>query len=166
MVKIEDLKRINLLKEVPEHLLAIIAQEAKLSIFGAGTQLISVNQKIDNFYMLVMGQVAIKRSVTPEMDVILEYIQSGNSFGTSALIEGSKAFYSAVCQEPCEIITVSGERMIQLFEENHELAYYVMMDVSKRYKKFMDRRANMILNTVNDGQETEDIYEMWLDRMD
>jgi signal-transduction protein with cAMP-binding, CBS, and nucleotidyltransferase domain len=163
MVKIEDLKRINLLKAIPDHLLEIIAKEAQLSIFGAGTELITVNKKIDNFYMLVMGQVAIKRNITPDIDVILEYIQSGNSFGTSAMIEGSTAFYSAVCQEPCEIITVSGERMIQLFEENDELGYYIMMDVSKRYKRFMDHRARMILKTLSDDLDMkEDIYETWI----
>lgn len=163
MVKIEDLKRINLLKAIPDHLLEIIAKEAQLSIFGAGTELITVNKKIDNFYMLVMGQVAIKRNITPDIDVILEYIQSGNSFGTSAMIEGTTAFYSAVCQEPCEIITVSGERMIQLFEENDELGYYIMMDVSKRYKRFMDHRARMILKTLSDDLDMkEDIYETWI----
>ncbi len=163
MVKIEDLKRINLLKDVPEHLLEIVADEAQLSIFGAGTELITVNKKIENFYMLIMGQVAIKRNITPDIDVVLEYIQSGHSFGISALIEGSKPFYSAVCQETCEIITVSGERMIQLFEKNHELAYYIMLDVSKRYKRFMDKRAQMILKTyVDDLDMKDDIYDTWI----
>ncbi|MCF6247490.1 MAG: Crp/Fnr family transcriptional regulator [Desulfobacula sp.] len=163
MVNIEDLKRINMLKDIPEHLLEIVAKEAQLSIYGADTQLITVNAKVENFYMLIMGQVAIKRNVTPDVDVILEYIQSGHSFGTFALIEGSKAFYSAVCQETCEIITVSGEKMIRLFEKNHELAYYIMMDVSKRYKRFMDKRSQMILKTlVDDSDMKEDIYDTWI----
>ncbi len=164
MVKIEDLKRINLLKDIPEHLLDIIAREAQLSIFSTGKQLTTVNKKIDNFYMLIMGQVAIKRNITPDIDVILKYIQSGNSFGISAMIKGATAFYSAVCQEPCEIITVSGERMIQLFEENHELGYYIMMDVSKRYKRFMDDRAQMILKTLDEDLDMkEDVYDTWID---
>jgi CRP/FNR family cyclic AMP-dependent transcriptional regulator len=163
MVKIEDLKRINLMKKLPDHLLNIIAKEAQLSIFSTGAQLITVNKKIDNFCMLVMGQVAIKRNITPDIDVILEYIQSGNSFGTSAMIQGTTAFYSAICQEPCEIITVSGDRMIQLFEENHELGYYIMMDVSKRYKRFMDNRAQMIFKTlVEDLDMREDVYDTWI----
>jgi CRP/FNR family cyclic AMP-dependent transcriptional regulator len=163
MVKIEDLKRINLLKGVPEHLLEIVANEAQLSIYGTGTELIKINENIDNFYMLIMGQVAVKRNITPDIDVVLEYIQSGHSFGISAMIEGSKAYYSAVCQETCEIITVSGERMIELFEKNHELAYYIMLDVSKRYKKFMDKRAQMILKThVDDLDMKHDIYDTWI----
>ncbi|WP_299980007.1 Crp/Fnr family transcriptional regulator [Desulfobacula sp.] len=156
MVKIEDLKRINLLKDVPDHLLEIIANEAQLSIFGTDTQLISVNEEVDTFYMLIMGQVAIKIELTPEIDVILDYIQSGSSFGTSALLKGSTSSYSAVCQEPCEMITLSGERMLQLFEEDHELAYHMMSSVAKQYKRRMDFRAQMITKTLGKNPELQE----------
>lgn len=163
MVKIEDLKRINLLKDVPVHLLEILAQEAQLNIYGTGTRLMTVNEKNDTFYMLIMGQVSMKKEITPDIDVILDYIQSGSSFGTSALIKGSRAFYTAICQEPCEAITLSGERMLQLFEKNHELAYYIMLDVSKKYKRYMDKRSQMITKTlIEDLDMKDDVYESWL----
>ncbi len=153
MVKIEDLKRINLLRNFPDHLFEIIANEANLSIFGADTKLITAKEQGDTFFMLIMGQVAIKRELTPEIDIILDNIQSGSSFGTSALIKGSIANYTAVCQEPCEVITLSGGRMKQLFKENHELAYYMMLGVAKQYKKYLDTRAQMIMKTLDEHPE-------------
>ncbi|MCD4676069.1 MAG: cyclic nucleotide-binding domain-containing protein [Desulfobacula sp.] len=156
MVKIEDLKRINLLKKMPDHLLEIIANEAQLSIFGTNTQLISVKQKVNTFFMLIMGQVAIKRKLTPEIDVILDNIQSGSSFGSSALVKGSTAAYTAICQEPCEVITLSGERMKQLFKENHELAYHMMLGVAKQYKKYLNTRAQMIMKTLDKNPELKE----------
>ncbi|MBT7261705.1 MAG: cyclic nucleotide-binding domain-containing protein [Desulfobacula sp.] len=161
MVKIEDLKRINLLKNFPDHLLEIIANEAQLSIFGTDTHLIAAKEPVATFYMLIMGQVAVKRELTPKMDIILDNIQSGSSFGTSALIEGSTASYTAVCQEPCEAITLSGTRMQQLFKENHELAYLMMLGVAKQYKRKMDTRAQMIMKTLNENPELkEDINDI------
>ncbi len=156
MVKIEDLRRINLLKDVPDHLLEIIAKEAHLSIFGADTELISINEEVNTFFMLIMGQVAIKQELVKDIDVILDYIQSGSSFGSSSIIQGSKATYTAVCQETCEVITMSGPRMIQLFEENHELAYCVMSGVAHQYKQNMDSRAKMIMTTLDDHPEIKD----------
>lgn len=135
MVKLEDLKPVILLKQMPDHLLEIIAEHAHLSIFGEGSQLITKNEKIDTFYMLIMGQVAVKKELNAKVDIILDYIQSGSSFGIPALLQDSTAFYTAVCQEPCEVITLSGDRMKQLFMENHELAYYLLSAVAKRYKK-------------------------------
>ncbi len=149
MVKIEDLKRINLLKDVPDHLLEIIAGEAQLSIFGTDTQLMTVNEPNETFFMLIMGQVAIKRELIPDIDVILDNIQSGSSFGSSVLMKRSNASYTAVCTEPCEVITISSRRINQLCEENDELAYHIMLGVSKQYKKNLDSRAQMIMKVLD-----------------
>lgn len=153
MVKIEDLKRINMLTQVPDHLLDILSREAQLNIYGTGTQLFTVGDKIDTFYLMIMGQVALKVELTPEIDVILDNLQSGRSFGSSALIEGSIASYTAVCQEPCEVITLYGPRLKALFDENHELAYHVMTGVAGQYKRTMDKRAQMIMKILEENPE-------------
>ncbi|MFH2059516.1 MAG: cyclic nucleotide-binding domain-containing protein [Pseudomonadota bacterium] len=151
MVNLTDLKRINLLKTIPDHLLEIIAKEAQLSIFGTGTQLIVDQEKSETFYMLVMGQVAVKQQLTPDIDIIFAYIQSGASFGIPALLRNQKASYTAVCQEPCEVITLSGERMLELFDQNHELAYYMLKGAANQYKQNMDQSAQMVVKVLDEN---------------
>lgn len=153
MVKIEDLKRINLLKDLPDHLLEIIANEAQLSIFATDTQLMTVNEPVNTFFMLIMGQVAIKRELTPKIDVILDNIQSGASFGSCSMMQDANATYTASCQETCEVISLSGGRMKQLFKENHELAYRMLLGVAKQYKRHLDTRAQMIMKTLDKNPE-------------
>ena len=153
MVKIEDLKRINMLSKVPDHLLEILSREAQLNIYGADTQLFTVGDRIDTFYLMVMGQVALKMTLLDDVDVILDNLQSGSAFGSSALIEGSEATYTAVCQEPCEVITLYGPRLLELFETNKELAFHVMTGVAGQYKRTMDKRARMILKTLEENPD-------------
>lgn len=161
MVKKEDLQKITLLKNVPGHLIEMIAKEAQLSIYGTGTQLVSYNEAINTFFMLLMGQVAITKELTHDIDVILDYIQSGSSFGSGAFVAGSIASYTAVCKEPCEVITLSGPRMIELFDQNDELAYYIMSGVARQYKENMDIRAEMIMKTLDEKPGVkEDIHDI------
>jgi CRP-like cAMP-binding protein len=148
MVKIQDLKHIHMLEKMPERLLALIGKEAQLSIFSTNTCLFSAGENVDTFFMVMMGQVALTVELNPDMDVILENIQSGRTFGSSALISGGPASYTAICQEPCEIITLSGERMQQLFEINQELGFHLMAGVARQYKQTMDNRAKMIMKTL------------------
>jgi CRP-like cAMP-binding protein len=148
MVKIQDLKQIHMLENMPDRLLTLIGQEAQLSIFSAGTCLFRVGGIVDTFYMVIMGQVALSVALNPDIDVILENIQSGRTFGSSALISGGPATYTAVCQEPCETITLSGPRMQQLFETNQELAFHLMKGVARQYKQTMENRAKMIMKTL------------------
>lgn len=161
MVKIEDLKRIDMFKKVPDYLLDIISQEAQLNIFGNNTQLFAVGDRIDTFYLIVMGQVALTVALSDDVDVILDNLQSGRSFGSSALLEGAIASYSAVCQEPCEVITLYGPRLLELFETNQELAYHVMTGVAGQYKRTMEERAKMIMKTLEEHPEwKQGIYDI------
>jgi CRP-like cAMP-binding protein len=134
MVKIQDLKQIHMLEKMPDRLLSLIGQEAQLSIFSAGTCLFKAG--------------ALTVALSPDMDVILENIQSGRTFGSSALISRGPASYTAVCQEPCEAITLSGSRMQALFEKNRELGFHMMAGVARQYKQTMDNRARMIIKTL------------------
>lgn len=145
-----------MLKDFPGHLLEIIAREANLTVFGTGTQLATIHEKLDTFYMLIMGQVALKKALTPEIDIIFEHVQSGSTFGSCIFIEGSTSAYTIICQEPCETISLSGERMMELFNENHELAYYMLLGVARQYKKRMDIRAKMIMKTLDENPELRD----------
>ncbi len=150
MVKIEDLKRINMLSRVPDHLLDIISREAQLNIYGIHTHLFSVGERIDTFYMMIMGQVALKVALNEDIDVILDNLQSGRSFGSSALIAGAKASYTAECQEPCEVITLHGPGLTNLFKTNQELGYHFMAGVAGQYKRTMEKRARMIMKTLEE----------------
>ena len=148
MVKLQDLKRINMLKNMPDHLLELLADEAMLSIYGTQTRLFTVGEHVEYFYMINMGQVALKVSLNPDVDVILDLFQAGRSFGSCSFLEDSTASYSAECEEPCEIITLEGARLKELFQTNHELAYHLKAGVARQYRQTLDKRANMIMKTL------------------
>ena len=153
MVRIEDLKRINMLAKVPDHLLEIISEQAQLNIYGTDTLLFSQGESIEIFYMIVMGQVELKVPLLEDIDVILDILQAGRSLGSSALFKGVRSSYTAICQEPCEIITLNGKELQRLFVDNKELAYYLMAGVAGQYKRTMNRRARMILKTLEEHPE-------------
>ena len=156
MVKVEDLERIAVFKKFPPHLLERVAAEAQLSIYGTGTRLFSVGEPVDTFYMIIMGQVSLTVALNPDVDVILDNLQSGASFGNSAFFAKGTAAYSAECQEPCEVITLGGEGMRALFKEDHELGYRFMNGVALQLKQEMDNRAQMIMNTLGQYPELKD----------
>ena len=156
MIKIEDLKRINMLANMPDHLLKIISELAQLNIYGKNTLLFSQGENIDIFYMIVMGQVELKIPLNKDIDVIFDILQAGRSLGSSAMFSDARASYTAICQEPCEIITLDGKKLQNLFKDNKEIAYYFMAGVAGQYKRTMDRRIHTILKTLQRHPELQD----------
>ncbi len=155
MIKIEDLKRINMLADMPDHLLKIISELAQLNIYGKDTLLFSQGENIDIFYMIVMGQVELKAPLDEDIDVIFDILQAGRSLGSSAMFSDARASYTAICQEPCEIITLNGKELQDLFNDNKEIAYYLMAGVAGQYKRTMDRRIRTILKTLEKHPELQ-----------
>jgi len=51
------------------------------------------------------------------------------------------------------VITLQGSRMLALFEANPELAYHLMTGVAGQYKRTMDKRARMIMKTLEEHPE-------------
>jgi CRP-like cAMP-binding protein len=134
---------------MPENLLEILAAEAQISIYNTGSELCRINERVDTLYLLVMGQVALKVSLLPHVDVILETIQSGESFGLASLITGETSAYTALCQEPCEVITLPGYRMMELFDADPVLGYQMMLRLAIHYRTILDSRAQMIMRTLD-----------------
>ena len=156
MIKIEDLKRINMLANMPDHLLKIISELAQLNIYGKDALLFSQGENIDIFYMIVMGQVELKVPLDKDIDLIFDSLQAGRSLGSSAMFSDARASYTAICQEPCEIITLDGKKLQNLFNDNKEIAYYFMAGVAGQYKRTMDRRIHTILKTLEKHPELQD----------
>ncbi len=156
MIRIQDFKRINMLANMPDHLLKIISELAQLNIYGKNTLLFSQGENIDIFYMIVMGQVELKIPLNKDIDVIFDILQAGRSLGSSAMFSDARASYTAICQEPCEIITLDGKKLQNLFNDNKEIAYYFMAGVAGQYKRTMDRRIHTILKTLEKHPELQD----------
>ena len=155
MIKIEELKRIDMFANMPDHLVKIIRELAQLNIYDKDTMLFSQGENIDIFYMIVMGQVELKVPLDEDIDVVFDILQAGRSLGSSAMFSNAKASYTAICQEPCEIITLKGKTLQDLFNDNQEIGYYLMAGVAGQYKRNMDRRLRMILKTLEKHPELQ-----------
>ncbi len=155
MVKIEDLKRIDILRDMPSHILEIIAKEARVQILGKGTELFHAGHRNETFYMMTMGQVALKLDLTRDIDVTFENLQGGDAFGLLSLVQDAVSSYSAVCQEACEVLVLEAPRMFELFEQNREFAFYMIRGVAKQYQRLMHKRANMTINTIKTNPDLQ-----------
>lgn len=149
MVRIEDLRRIHLLKDMPSDLLEKIAAKAQLNIFSTDTILFRKNQTIENFYMVLMGEVALEVELSRTLNVILATIHPGYSFGVSSLVSGAKASSTAICKEPCELVTLPVDGISNLFQEDPNLGYQFMLRLARIFQKIMANRTQMIMKTLD-----------------
>jgi CRP-like cAMP-binding protein len=109
--------------------------------------------------MVLMGHVTLKIDMSEEFDIILATIKSGYCFGVSSLVYGAKASSTAICQEPCELITLPVDKLTHLFQEDPALGYQFMYRLAIVFQKIMDNRSQMIMKTLDLHPELSNTLE-------
>ncbi|MCP4020624.1 MAG: Crp/Fnr family transcriptional regulator [Desulfobacteraceae bacterium] len=148
MVENDILKKIFFLNDLSHDILEKIGGIAQLQIFDEETTLFRQNQKQTLLYMLVKGKVFLNSRSEHGHSLTLDEVLSGRTFGVSALFGEDFSTFTAVCVEESQIVTISGEQMLNLFEQDHQVGYALMGRIVQLFKARKDKHTRQFLNTL------------------
>ncbi len=155
MISKQELRRMYVLRDIPDKDLEKIAAVAKLQLYSADSVLFRQNEELDYFYMVLSGQISLSIDVVSDVSIILGTVRPGYSCGISAFIPGSRSSSTAVCDESCELICLSASRMQALFEQDWDLAYHFMYRMVRIFKSVMDHRTSIFLKSLENHPEIQ-----------
>ena len=127
-------------------------------IFGDRAIIYEERQKADDFYMLLKGKVLLEVEAAEAINISLGSIKPGYSFGWSALLPASSHTSYAICVEPCEVITIPGDKLLNAFENDHTMGYRVMEGVVSILKRRLERRTDQFLKTLRTHPDIEKLF--------
>ncbi|MCF6247491.1 MAG: cyclic nucleotide-binding domain-containing protein [Desulfobacula sp.] len=153
MVDKQILKNILFLEELPDPVIEKIASIATLETYDKHTILFHQNQDLTHIFMLVTGKIHFTVESASGKALILDKIYEGRTFGVSALMEESSSAYTAICAEKSTVISISGNRMHQLFEEDFKLGHLLMLKVVKLFKQRIELHTRQFLLSLASHSE-------------
>jgi CRP/FNR family cyclic AMP-dependent transcriptional regulator len=148
MVGNEILKSINLLKEIPDEALEKVGAIAQLETFDEESILFRQNQEQKLLYMLVSGKVFLNSRSRSGKSLTLDEIGPGRTFGISSIMGETSSTFTAVCAESSDIVTISGEQMHKLFEDDFQTGHILMLKVVNSFKRRMEMHTTQFLSTL------------------
>jgi len=148
MVAKEVLKKIVFLKDLPDSIFEKVGAIAQLETFDEESILFHQNQEQTLLYMLVSGKVFLNTRSPSGKSLTLDEVTPGRTFGVSALMDESSSTFTAICAETSSIITVSGQQMRQLFEEDFEIGHTLMLKVVELFKSRMGKHTQQFLHSL------------------
>ncbi|MBI3370730.1 MAG: cyclic nucleotide-binding domain-containing protein [Betaproteobacteria bacterium] len=108
-----------------------VAEIAVLRVFPQDTRIYVVGDPVDDFYVLADGNVRFTLGLGKRDTSAGEIIRRGDVFGWAALVEGhSRRIATAYCLTPCEVVAISGARLLDLMEHDHSLGYAIMKQLA------------------------------------
>jgi len=155
MVSIEDLKKIFLLNKLSDKDLEQILPITSLHEFREEEVVFKEGDKADTFYMLKRGKVLLEVDISEIISISLGSVRSGFSFGWSALMDDSVYTSHAICSEPGEILSISGNALQDLLRQDHAIGYHVMVGVAHIIRNRLARRTDQFLKVMSKHPDIE-----------
>ena len=148
MITREDLKQIVMMGYLSDEMLDKLVPITDLLLFDAKEFIFHQGDKSDRFYMLIKGKVLLEQKITDAITVSLSAIKPGFSFGWSAMLDEETYTVSALCDEPCEVLSFRDEKLKALFEQDHSLGFIMSQRLLVVIKKRYDIRTEQFIKTI------------------
>lgn len=148
MVEKDILKKIGFLKAVPDSILEKVGAIAQLNPFEEETILFRQDQKQNLLYMIVSGKVFLTCRSGQGKSLTLDEVGEGRTFGVSSLLGDSSSTFTAVCAQPCSLITISGQQMRLLFEDDFQAGYTLMLKLAGLFRSRMEMHTRQFLHSL------------------
>ncbi|MDQ6476830.1 ATP-binding protein [Dyadobacter sp. LHD-138] len=137
-VTVEDLKNIEVLKEVPDEQLQWFIDESEHRIFAEGDFFAKVNDPIVHTHIIIRGRVEFYRLQNNERLFVADLV-GGAITGLLPFSRAKSIFANAMCREETEVISLPREKMRDLIQLNYELTQVLVHVMASRIREFTER---------------------------
>jgi len=158
MVPFKELREIYLLENLTDSMLGRMAPLLQMRLFAAGDTIFAQGDEARFFYMLKLGKVLLEVDASDTISVSMGAIKSRFCFGWSALLPGSQYTSTAVCVEPCEVMSIPGQDFLDLMEKDHSMGYRVMQIIASILKSRLSRRTEQFLKAIENHPDIQHLF--------
>ncbi|MGB2689325.1 MAG: sigma 54-interacting transcriptional regulator, partial [Desulfobacterales bacterium] len=129
------LRSVALFKNLPPKLIAKIAEVAEYRALPRGKIIIHEGDQGDSFYQIISGSARVFRVSEDGVDVTLNTLGPGESFGEMALLTGEPRSASVKTQKVCGLLVISKPAFDQLASEIPEFSLALSKILSNRLSR-------------------------------
>ena len=129
------LRSVALFKILPSEMIARVAEVAEYKALPKGEIIIHQGDQADSFYQIISGSARVFRVSEDGVDVTLNTLGPGESFGEMALLTGEPRSASVETQEACGLLIISRQVFDQLASEIPDFSLALSQILSSRLNR-------------------------------
>jgi signal transduction histidine kinase len=136
-VTVQDLKAIEVLKDVPDDQLQWFIDESEHKVLAEGDFFARINEPIVYTHIILRGRVEFYRLQNNNKTTISD-IQPGSITGLLPFSRAKNVFANAVCLEETEVISLPKDKLKDLIHLHYELTQVLVHVMASRIKEFAE----------------------------
>jgi CRP/FNR family transcriptional regulator, cyclic AMP receptor protein len=145
-----SLAEFPLFRNLPEALLEQIASLGNEQSFPQGETVFREGESADKLHFLLEGDIVLKVKLTsrPESITVSAVSQRFESFGWSGVVAPYHYTATAFCETDCKVLTLPGDKVMKLLEENPEAGFTVMKRLIELVSSRLRNSRQALLKTL------------------
>ena len=148
MVTTQDLKKMVIMTHLKDDMLDRIVLITDVLKFEDQEIIFKQGDIADRFYMVQRGKVLLEQRIAEKITVSVGSIKPGFAFGWSTMIEEGYYTTDAVCAEPCEILSMRGDKLRALCDKDSYMGYLLSRRLLVILKKRYDHRTEQFIKAI------------------
>ena len=131
MDKRKILEHIEIFKGLSAEELEPIANICEPREYRAKTVIFSENSKGKEMYIVTKGRVCIELGIKGKDDTVkVHNVPEGEIFGELSIISEGRRSGTAKCESDCEVLSIDGDTLLNLFNKQSRIGYVVMRNLA------------------------------------
>lgn len=127
----EVLSQTRFFGDLSETQLEQVSALAEIHECREGVPIYRIGEPAQNVYVLVRGMVRMALGYDGRNASAGDVLRRGEVFGWAALTPHcNRRLATATCLTPCTFLSINGERLLEMMEQDHTLGYRLMTQLS------------------------------------
>ena len=158
MLSYDDLKDIIDLSHLTETMLDAIIPNIDILQFEEDDIIFQEGDPAERLFFLKRGKVLLEKRISDKISFAIGAVKPGHSFGWSAVM-GRGMSYSTMtlCAEPCQVYSIRSEKMLNLLDKDHEMAYIFYQRLLWVVKSRLDHRTSQFVTVLRNHPDIESL---------
>jgi CRP-like cAMP-binding protein len=158
MPSYDDVRDIIDLSHLTDAMLDTIIPHLDILKFDEEDIIFQEGDPAERLFFLKRGKVLLEKRISDKISFAIGAVKPGHSFGWSAVM-GKRMAYSTMtlCAEPCEVYSIRSEKMLNLLDKDHELAYIFYQRLLWVVKGRLDHRTSQFVTVLRNHPDIESL---------
>lgn len=113
--------------------------------------------RVENLFIIKRGTVLIEQRLSGKMTVTAGTATTGECFGYSSMFQEGTYSTNAVAADPCELIVINGEAMMDVLRKDHTMGFLVLQKIVAVFAQRLNRRTEQFLRAVTSHPEIHEL---------
>jgi len=156
MLSYEDVRDIIDLSHLTNEMLDATLPHIDILKFDVDDIIFQEGDPADRLFFLKRGKVLLEKRISDKISFSIGAVKPGNSFGWSAVMGRDMTYATrTLCAEPCMVYSIRSEKMLNLLENDHEMAYIFYQRLLWVVKSRLDHRTSQFVTVLRNHPDIE-----------